>query len=208
MAQLVSRLAMDWTVHKKRLYAAVLTNIRVAAGSPEMRIQKLWPNTDWTRIWKNLKEAPVSDNTRCTWYRVLHDVTPTNARLYRIKMTPSISCQRCTMDDRLEHRLTECGEGRNIWQYTKTRIALILRTIPSRIPDEWILRPQFNIWPTRLNNAVLWLIASVTFRLHQRTTLTLSDFMDFLLRARWKLLNHTRCRNLVGNYLTVIDYNK
>jgi len=104
--------------HKKRLYAALLISIRAAAGSPEMRIQKLWSNTDWTRIWKNLKDAPISDNTRCIWYQVVYDLTPTNARLYRIKMTPSFSCQRCTMDDTLEHRLTACGEGRNIWQHT------------------------------------------------------------------------------------------
>jgi len=114
--------------YKKRLYTALLTSIRAAAGSPEMRIQKLWPDTDWTRIWKNLKDTPVSDNMRCVWDQVLHDLIPTNVRLHRIKMTPSISCQRCTMADTLEHRLTECGEGRRIWQYTKIRIALMLRT--------------------------------------------------------------------------------
>jgi len=183
-----------------------MTSIRAAAGFPEMRIQKLWPNTDWIRIWKNLKDAPVSDNARCIWYQVLHDIIPTNARLYRIKITPSTSCQRCTMADRLQHRLTECVKGRRIWQYTKTRMALILRTIPSRIPDEWILRPQFNIWPTKRNNAILWMITNVViFRSQHHTTLTLQDFMDFLLRTRWKLLNHKHGRNLVGNYLSVID---
>jgi len=70
-------------------------------------------------------------------------------------------------------------------------------------------RPQFQIWPTKLNNPVLWLIANVViFRHQQRTTLTLNNFMDFLLRTRWKLLNYTRGRKLFGNYLTVIDYNK
>ena len=79
--------------HKKRLYTALLTSTRAAAGSPEMHIQKLWPNTDWTRKWKNLKDAPISDNKRCICYQVVHDLTPTNVRLYR-------------MDDTLEHRLT------------------------------------------------------------------------------------------------------
>jgi len=128
--------------YKERFYTALLTSIRASAGSPEMGIQKLWSNTDWTRIRKNLKDVPGSDNTRCIWYQVLHDLIPTDVRLHRIKMTPSNSYQRCTMADILEHRLTECGEGRRKWQYTKTRIALILRTTPSRKPDEWILRPQ------------------------------------------------------------------
>jgi len=78
--------------HKKRLHAALLTSIRAASGSPEMHIQKLWSNTDRTRIWKNLKEAAISDNTRCIWYQVVQDLTPTNVRLYCIKMTPSTSC--------------------------------------------------------------------------------------------------------------------
>ena len=126
-------------------------------------------------------------------------------QLYRIKITQSTSCQRCTMADTLQHRLTECGEGRRIWQYTKTQIILILRTIPSRIPDEWILRPQFNIRPKKRNNAILWMIANVViFRSQQHTPLTLQDFIDFLLRTRWKLLNQKRGRNLVGKYLTVI----
>ena len=43
--------------HNKRLYTDLLTSICVAAGSPEMPIQKIWPNTDWTRIWKNLKDV-------------------------------------------------------------------------------------------------------------------------------------------------------
>ena len=41
----------------------------------------------------------------------------------------------------------------------------------------------------------------VIFRIQQRATLVLYDFMDFLLRTRWELLNHKRDRNLVGNYL-------
>jgi hypothetical protein len=40
------------------------------------------------------------------------------------------------------HRMTECGAGTAIWEWTKERIAWILRTDPSPIPQEWILRPS------------------------------------------------------------------
>jgi len=56
-------------------------------------------------------------------------------------MVPLDTCRRCTATDTLEHRLMACGEGRTIWCYTKTLLARMLRTIPARIPDEWILRP-------------------------------------------------------------------
>ena len=66
-----------------------------------------------------------------------------------MKMVPSDSCRRCTATDTLEHRLIACGEGRTIWQYTKPLLARMMRTIPVRIPDDWMLRPQLNIWPLK-----------------------------------------------------------
>jgi hypothetical protein len=76
------------------------------------------------------------------------------------------------MKDTLEHRLSACGEGHKIWEYTKRMLARILQITPSRIPVEWLLRPQFKTW---------------LFRSQQQRTLTLQDFKDFLKRARWKL---------------------
>jgi len=43
--------------YKRRLYTALLRSIEAAAGFPEMRVQNLWPNIDWVRIWKNLNDA-------------------------------------------------------------------------------------------------------------------------------------------------------
>ena len=71
--------------YKRRLYASLLTSIRATADYPEMRVEKLWPNTNWEPKRKNLNEAPVPANIRCTWYRVIHDKIPTNVRLHRIK---------------------------------------------------------------------------------------------------------------------------
>jgi len=48
-------------IHKKRLYTALLTSIRAAAVFHDMRVQKLWPDIDWVRIWQNLNDAPVPE---------------------------------------------------------------------------------------------------------------------------------------------------
>jgi len=152
-----------------------------------------------------MNDAPVPENTRCLWYRIIHDIIPTNVRLPGISMVPSDTCRRCTATDTLEHRLIACGEARTIWQYTINLLARKLRTIPSRTPHDSVLRPQFNIWPPKRHGAILWVVANVViFRIQQRTDLTLHDFMDFLLRSRWKLMCHKRGRDLVGNYLTVL----
>jgi hypothetical protein len=194
--------------YKRRLHTAILTSIHAAAGFPEMRVQKLWPNIDWLRIWKNLNDAPVSEDTRCIWYHVIHDIIPTNVRLHRINMIPSDTCRRCTTTDTLEHRLLACGQGRKIWHYTKTLLARMMRTIPTRIPDDWPFRPHFSIWPSQKHRAILWLLANVViFRMQQQSNLTLQDYMDFLHRTRWKLMRNKDGRTLVGNYLTVLDTN-
>ena len=192
--------------YKKRIYQGLLTSIHEAAGRPEMRIQKIWPETDWTQVWKNLHDAPISEDIRCTWYTVIHDLTPTNERLHRINMTSSNKCQQCDSPDNMTHRLTECGEGEQIWQYTATLIARMLRTRPSNIPVEWLLRPQFQIWPPKRSRAILWTLANtVTCRMQQNATPTLQEFMDFMRRSRWKMTQNERRLHLVGNYLTVMD---
>jgi len=191
---------------KRICYTSLLHSIRKAADTPDLRIKRLWPTTDWSLVWTNVQNAPINEQMRCTWYHVIHDIIPTNERLHRIKIVPSEMCQGCTKIDTLLHRLTDCGEGIRIWQYMKTRLALILRTTPSRIRDDWLLRPQLKLWPEKKRNAVMWMLANVVeFSCQHRNTLSLQDFMEYLLRTRWKLLSHQRGRRQVGNYLTVLD---
>jgi len=44
--------------YKRILYNGVLQSINVAMGTPQTRIDKLWKDTDWIQVWKNLGEAP------------------------------------------------------------------------------------------------------------------------------------------------------
>ena len=87
--------------YKRRLYTAFLTSIQAAAGFPELRVQKLWPNTDWIRIWKILNDASVPKITRCIRCQVIHDIIPTNVLLHLINMVPSDTCRRCMATDTL-----------------------------------------------------------------------------------------------------------
>jgi hypothetical protein len=140
------------------------------------------------------------------WYRVIHELIPTNERLPKIHLAPTDSCRHCALKDTLEHRLAACGEGRDIWDYSKSLLAQMLQTVPNRIPDEWLMHPQFTMWPPKRRRAILWIMANVIhFRTQQRWHLTLQDFMDFMLRSRWKLTQTKRGRESVGNYLKVMD---
>jgi len=95
-----------------------------------MRIVKKWPTIDWKAVWPNLVETPSLESDIVHWYKVIHDVIPTNDRLHCIRMSSTDGCNECHKKDTLIHRLTECDEGRDTWALVKSIIAQMLRTIP------------------------------------------------------------------------------
>ena len=103
-----------------------------------MGINKIWSTADWNTVWKNIHFTPVPGRTKGVWNKVIHDILPTNVRLHKIRISPTDKCNTCGMHDTIQHRLVECGEGPQIWQWTTQKVALILRTIPTQIPSEWL----------------------------------------------------------------------
>jgi hypothetical protein len=104
------------------------------------------------------------------------------------------------------HRITECGEGSIIWNWTRHKIGLILRTDQKHIPRAWTIRPDFHHWPEQKHTAILWLIATlVQYRLQKHRRLSLTDYMDFLQRSRWKLYQRSSGRRPTGRYLELLN---
>ena len=85
-------------------------------------------------------------------------------------------------------------------------LARMLRTTPAKIPNEWLLLPQFYFWPPQRQRAVLWVISRfVTFRINRQRGLTLHDLMDFLRRSKWKMYQSPSRHRRVANFLTVLN---
>ena len=103
------------------------------------------------------------------------------------------------------HRLTECGVGQEIGEWTCTRIARIRRTDPRRVPTEWLFRPCFQIWRPQRHQAILWILANMVFQLvHRSRILSVMDCTDFMRRKRWNTYQYANRMKLVGNYLEVL----
>ena len=170
---------------------------------PSMRIERLWPNIEWPRIWKNLWTAPVTDSTKTIWYKIIHDIVPTKERLHKIHIVPTENCRHCDRDT-LVHRLAECGDGRYQWEWTKKTLSIMLRTDPRWIPEEWLLRRHFKLWPPQ-RRAVLWVLAQfVGFRSQPVRNLTFQDYVDFLRRSKYKFYRKRNRITQVGNYLSIL----
>jgi hypothetical protein len=112
----------------------------------------------------------------------------------------------CYVKDTLTHRITGCGEGKGQWTWTRQRLAVMLRTDPRWIGEEWLHRPQFRFWLAQSHRAVLWILAKlIDFRLQKERTLTTCDYFDFLKRSKWKIYQQHNRQSQVGNYLSVLE---
>jgi hypothetical protein len=124
----------------------------------------------------------------------------------KIRMSPTDKCSTCGRTDAVLHRLTECGAGPAIRHWTTQKIALMLPTIPNRIWQDWLLRPQCALWTPTRRHATLWMLVSfVLFQIQSKRELTQRDFIEFVQRNKWSVCQAGKRRWLVANYLTVLD---
>jgi hypothetical protein len=169
-----------------------------------MIIVRKYPDTQWKRVWAKLHVAPVPMEMKDTWYRAIHDIFPTNSRLADTRIIGNDKCAACAQDTVI-HRITTCGESPVLWNRTKVLMGYML--IDSRIPQAWILHPDFLHWPVQKHVASLWLIASlVHYCLQNGRRLSLNDYMDFLRRTRWRLYQQARGPKVTENYLEVLEW--
>jgi hypothetical protein len=138
---------------RTHMYQTLYTMGQARSGTEEMRIVTLYPNTAWSRVWKNLQAVWTLEATRAEWYKVIHDIVPTNVRLVRIHLSDTDRCRSCGRRDTLHHRLKECKEMLDIWGWTRTRIGIMPHTNPEHIPPEWTVRPDFDLWPPQRRRA-------------------------------------------------------
>jgi hypothetical protein len=156
-------------MYKRRTYKILKKIDEMSRTITEMRVCKLNPKAEWKQVWTNLQSTPGENPEKIQWYKIIHDIIPINERLHRINLANTDLCAECAKTDTLEHRLTTCGEAPVMWNWTRHKIAEIMRTSEAHIPGDWLTRPQFKTWPTQRNRAILWMIVKyVCYRLDTR----------------------------------------
>jgi len=66
----------------------------------------------------------------------IHDILPTKKPHNRIALSASDRCTYCGQTDTLSHRIIECGAGREMWRWTRIRMAAIFRSNAYRISND------------------------------------------------------------------------
>jgi hypothetical protein len=80
---------------RARVYET-LRRIKLAANPPRsVGIKMMYPTTDWERVWANLHATWAADSIKVNWFKVIHDILPTNERLHVIRLAGSPLCSNC-----------------------------------------------------------------------------------------------------------------
>jgi len=98
----------------------------------------------------------------------------------------------------------ECGAGRDMWRWTRVRMAVILRSNAYLISNGWPLRPQFNLSPRQRHGAVLWMLAYFVYFHVQHADLPTLLTMRTSCGGRGKAYSLPQRLQRVGNYLSVL----
>jgi hypothetical protein len=110
------QIGRDIQTWRRRIYWVLHTMNTTASPARPLRIMKMYPNNNWSRIWLNMHTALIPDTVLSTWYMVIHDILPTKERLKTIAITDSDHCNHCGQTDTMYHRVMECEAGRDMWE--------------------------------------------------------------------------------------------
>jgi len=97
--------------NKRRLYTTIHTMMR-ETGNQDIRILRQRPDTHWKAVCGNLHNAPVPGRYKSEWFKVIHDILPTQDRLHKIRLSPTNKCRNCPEPDTIAHRIITCGNAR------------------------------------------------------------------------------------------------
>jgi hypothetical protein len=145
-----------------------------------------------SKVHPNIHHTAIPDAIKSTWYAI-HEIIPTNECLADKHLADTDRCPECNVPDSLSHRIIECRNEDTIWQWTRSKIAQILRTTPT-----------LQVWPPPRQAAIVWIIAHfVEYKLQWHRHHTLLDYTAYLRRARFKA-HWTLPANTTGKYLDIL----
>ena len=178
---------------------------RAGWGTQEMRVVQRSSTVDWNRVWRNLRGSWISEDRQSAWYSVIHDIVPTNERLFAIHLVHIAYCVIAAGQTRYYTAWQNVPMGQRSGEWTRRRMAMILRVDQKYIPSDWLLTQYFHFWPPRRQRAILWILAHfVWYRMQGQRRQTLTDYIEYMRRSRWKAHTYTSRQQKVGNYLDIL----
>ena len=86
---------------KRQLHCTLHNMVVAERGAKEIRVIQSRPTTNWSRVWRNLHRAWITEQMKPTWFTVIHDIIQTNERLAAIRLAGTKCCRQCGRTDTL-----------------------------------------------------------------------------------------------------------
>lgn len=92
------------------------------------------PSIVWENVWININQNFLDSKCKIALYYFVNDIIPTKFKLFKHKIrgTKDQTCNICGQTDDKEHRLRNCEETQNLWNYVKE---LIIRRLRINVAD-------------------------------------------------------------------------
>ena len=108
--------------------------------------EQLWPSLEWPIIWKRARMPGLSNDSRSFLFKLLHNILPTQERLFRITRTTfSDVCVCC-----------DSGLTDNVWNHSFTACS---HTLPAM---NWLMSSLSSFDPSTNLDKIIWLQVDTT----------------------------------------------
>jgi hypothetical protein len=144
----------DFTTQK------IYLNLLVRPNRPVPPMEAQFPDYQWSQIYNNIYSLRQYESCFNTWYKIIHQVYPNNARLHELDISKDDTCTYCREHEDIRHLITQCRNNGYIWQQYLKKVAIVLHTsVPQLNFDELITFPYYRYFPPKKKKFLLWLTA-------------------------------------------------
>jgi len=85
----------------RRQYTKLHTMAMAGSTIRDIHVMTMHPTLTWPQIWLNLQTAWFPDDVTSAWFMAIHDIIPTNDRLFKIHLADTNRCNHCAQTDAL-----------------------------------------------------------------------------------------------------------
>lgn len=177
-------------MHGQALNRAILKNL-LLLNPVVPRVQRLRPAAEWGAIWPRIHAKILPLPARTAWFRAVHDILPTNARLHATHQADSAQCRTCGAEDTALHPMTSCRTAsRDIWRWTAAKLAALTDADVRSLRPDVLLVPDFATPSVTAANAAAWLLGTAVRYLVESAAPEKSDFIDCIVAMRENVTCH------------------
>ena len=173
---------------------AIYSDLTNSLPSPKIEQKH---DRNWRQTWKRVSARWLPSAQRDNLFTLIHDIFPTNNRLFRMNLHPTGFCSLCQpgVEDTVFHKFTKCSLSSSIWNFVKT-IVLNMTNISYDCRSLFYLDFPYNV---RENDIVFIVSFSHTYIMDSLKHIDKPSLRGFVGALRQEILSNTQFAELLNH---------